>query len=336
MVLYHKTTGDRLDVTLRPFRQSDADQLIDCIREAYGDTYVKPFLYSREGILHCVESGEMLFSVAEADGRIIGITASELSEHFPGMSEVACQVIRQDYSGYGLALPLALHAMGQAEPLPLTGQFSRALGCHLISQKTLEGMGFSACGFLLHVFDKERFRYHFKNGNYAKTPQSVAAKRQGKTSAGAVWLPEELVSLADRMYQNLGLPWSRQESAEALTGPDIWERELDERHATLTLWARTCGEGFGAHLAAKVSTVADTPNQTVNLYLNLTCPGSAAAYGEALRQGFFFTGFLPCAADGEYIILHHPLSVPVLLDEIPYIPEYAPFMAQIRRQLCSK
>lgn len=67
------------------------------------------------------------------------------------MAEIACQVILRVYHGYGLALPLALHSMRRADAQPLTGQFARALGCHKISQKTLKGMGFTACGFLLNV-----------------------------------------------------------------------------------------------------------------------------------------------------------------------------------------
>lgn len=216
---------------------------------------------------------------------LAGITAYELDEHFPGMAEIACQVILRVYHGYGLALPLALHSMRRADAQPLTGQFARALGCHKISQKTLKGMGFTACGFLLNVFDKSLFHYHFQNGSYAKVPQSIAVKRQGNDAA-ALWLPEELRDLGGNTLRALGCMWTL------------------------------------------------TPGQTVNLYLNLSRPGSAAAYEAARRHGFFFTGFLPCAADGVYMILHHALNVPVELDGIPYIPEYAPFVEQIRRQLC--
>ena len=334
MRLYKKSTNESLSVTLRPFRPEDAPQLIACIRDAYGDSYVKPFLYTEEGIFRYVQSGKMSFSVAETeDGQIAGITAYERSEHFPGMAEIACQVIRRSCSGYGLALPLALHTMEMAETLPLTAQYSKALGCHLISQKTLKGMGFTGCGFLLNVFDKEKFLHRFENGNYAKIPQSVAIKRQDKEDAGQVWLPEELVPLAAGVYEGQGLSWNCRPQASWLTGPDLWEEEDDRFHATLALWARTCGEGFPDRLAAYVDAVANRPGQTVNLYLNLSRPGSGAAYEAARRQGFFFTGFLPCCGDGEYMILHHPLQVPVLLDDIPFIPEYEPFMAQIRRSL---
>lgn len=333
MILYQKGTETSLEVTLRAAERQDADQIISCIRDAYGDTYVKQFLYTPDGIAHCEESGELSFSVAEdAQGELAGITAYERSEHFHGLAEIACQVIHRKYNGYGLALPLALHAMGRAEELPFTGQFARALGCHLISQKTLKGMGFTACGFLLNVFDKALFLHRFENGDYAKIPQSVAVKRQGKTDAGAVWVPEELASLAEAVYRDLGMSWTRGE-AGALSGEDLWSREEDPAHATLALWARSCGEGFPQHLEAELSAVRGRAGQTVNLYLNLTCPGSSAAYEAAVGQGFFATGFLPCGQDGEYLILHHPLDVPVVVENIQHIPEYAPFMEHIRRQL---
>ena len=157
-------------------------------------------------------------------------------------------------------------------------------------------------------------------------------KRQGKRFAGSVWIPEELAPLARSVYQNLGMCWTRGE-AGALSGEDVWSREEDTAHATLTLWARTCGKDFCRDLEAQLSAVRGRAGQTVNLYLNLTCPGSSAAYEAAVGQGFFVTGFLPCGQDGEYLILHHPLDVPVLVEDILHIPEYAPFMEQIRRQL---
>ena len=336
MQLYHKKSGTSLEITLRPFQPEDAHQIISCIRDAYGDSYVKPVLYTPEGILHHDKTGEMRFCVAAAGDTIVGITGCGVSGAFPGMAEIACQIIRREYNGYGLALPLALYTMEQAEKLPLTGQFARALGCHLISQKTLAGMGFTPCGFLLNIFDKEVFRHHFDNGNYAKIPQALAVKRQGKTAAGAIWLPEELVPLAAEMYQTLGLSWCLQDQETVSPPASRLEREQLSDHKTLTLWSRTCGRDLPDLLAAELAAVAEHPGQTVNLYLNLSCPGSRTAYQEARRQGFFFTGFFPCCADGEYLVMHHALKVPVLLDGIPHIPEYAPFLNEIRRQLCSK
>lgn len=334
MLLSHKTTRRTLEVTLRPSRPSDAPHIIACIRDAYGDTYVKPYLYTEEGILRHEESGELCFSVAEtAEGQVAGITAYALSgPFFPGMSEIACQVVRREFSGYGLALPLALHAMERAERLPLTGQYARALGCHLISQKTLKGMGFTACGFLLNVFNKEKFTYRYQNGSYAKIPQSLAVRRQETAALGPLFLPEEWEPLAERTFRRMGVSWERAPAGD-FSGPDEWAWESDGVHGALFLWARTCGAEFSRHLAAALQAQAAREDGTVNLFLCLSHPGSAAAYAEARRLGFFVTGLLPCTKDGTYLLLHHPLQVPVRLDGIPCIPEYEPFLGLIRRQL---
>ena len=333
MILKHKRTGESMEVEIRSFRPSDAPQLIECIRSAYGGTYVKPFLYREEEVVRMDQTGEMRFSVAEtADHRLAGITAYEVSEEFPQMAEIACQVIQEFGIGYGLALPLALHSMHRAEEERLSAQFSRALGCHLISQKTLKAMGFTACGFLLHVFDKEKFLLRFPNGNYAKIPQAVAVKRQDKLDAGRVWVPEEFRSLLNDIYTQLGVTWTP--TAAGAPGSETQMiREQDQEHRNLTLRAVRCGADFGQQLREAIAAVSDDPTQTVNLYLNLTDPGSAAAYEAARAQGFLVTGFLPCCPDGEYMILHDPLQVPVHLEEIPYIPEYLPFLEEIRRQL---
>lgn len=335
MLLAQKGSGKTIDFALRAARREDASQIISCIRDAYGDTYVKPFLYSAQGIIQYQESGKMCFSVAETpDGDIAGITACEYSEHFPGLGEIACQVVCREYNGFGLALPLACHSMHQAEQRPLSGQFARALGCHLISQKTLDGMGFTACGFLLNVFDKTLFLHRYQNGDYAKIPQSVAVKRQGKTHAGTIWLPPELGESARHIYESLGLPYTLRESDPLPSLPGLWDEDYNQEHGTLTVWSRQCGTDFAPYLNQHLSLLASRSGQSVNLYLNLSLPGCAAAYQAARQMGFFFTGFLPCSGDGEYMILHHPLSLPVRLDNIPHIPQYAPILAQIRRQLC--
>lgn len=333
MLLHNKKTGQSLDVTLRSLLPQDAPQLIECIQDAYGDSYVKTKLYHPEQVIRGHQQQEMLFSVALThDGTVAGITACELSPHFPRQGEISCQIIRQSFNGYGLALPLALHAMEQGEQLPLCSQFARALGCHLISQKTLKGMGFTATGFLLHVYDKDKFHFRFPNGDYCKIPQSVAVKAQGKTDAGTVFVPHELIPLAEQMYRELGVSWTPG-SPPPQDGPGVWDKSDDTLHATLALWCRSCGNDFVRQLKGRLDEVSAQPNRTVNLYLNLSSPGSAQSYRAARDMGFIFTGFFPCGADGEYIILHHPLNVPVHVDNIPHIPDYAPFMEQIRRQL---
>lgn len=150
-----------------------------------------------------------------------------------------------------------------------------------------------------------------------------------------MWLPEELTGLAQDVFGEVGVPL-RLCSGGKKAGPGRWDRSEDARHATVTLWARACGDDFEDRLIKEMTFPSALPGRTVNLCLNLSAPGAAAAYEAARAHGFFFTGLLPCVSGGTYMILHDPLEVPVRLDGIPYIPEYAPFMEQIRRQLCQR
>lgn len=321
---------------IREFIPEDADGVIECIRDAYGESYVKPFLYNRDELLRLDSERVMCFSVAVADnGDIAGITAFERDEHFSEMGEIACQVIRRDYSGQGLAIELAMHAMQRAEREDFTAQYARALGCHLISQKTLKRMGFTACGFMLNVFDKRLFLHRFQNGDYAKIPQSVAVKKQKKASVGRLWLPHELLKTGRSVYSELGVDADICiEAIPPLTGDSLLESYGDTLHNTLSVWVRGCGADIEGRLDELLAQVGERSGQSIQLYINIGKDGGAKAYSCARARGFFFTGFLPCCADGDYMIMHHPLKLPVKLNEIPHIPEYDPFIEEIRRQLC--
>lgn len=323
---------------IRDFIPDDADGVIKCIRDAYGESYVKSFLYDRDEILRLDSENAMRFSVALTEnGEIAGITAFERDEHFLGMGEIACQVIRREYNGHGLAIELALHAMRRAEKEKFTAQFARALGCHLISQKTLKRMGFTACGFMLNVFDKELFLHRFQNGDYAKIPQSVAVKKQTKRSAGRIWLPYELLKLGRSVYSEMGVDADFCiEAVPPATGESILDFDNDSRHNTLSVWVRSCGTDIGAVLDKETAKLSDIKGQSIQLYINVSKAGGAKAYSSARERGFFFTGFLPCCLDGDYLIMHNSMNLPVTLEEIPHIPEYQPFIDEIRRQLCRK
>ncbi len=335
MKLTNHITGETLEMTFRPLCPADIPEAINCIREAYGDTYVKPYLYTEEGFLAHSFHGNLSFSVAQApDGALGGIIAHETSPLFPGQAEIACQVIHRSASGYGLALPLALYQLRQAEKEMFSSYFARALGCHVISQKTLAGMGFTHCGFLPSVFDKTQFHTLYQTGRNLKISQTVAARRGTKSDAGPLSLPDRLVPLARLVYDGMGMSWRLRGTVLLPPGEGRWEQTEDLRHKVLTLWARQLGDGFAQALSARIAPVRDRPLQAVNLFLNLSSPGAAQAVQMAQAQGFLATGFLPGGQDGEYLILHHPLNTPFDVDQIPYLSDYKPFAAEIRRQ-CS-
>ncbi len=334
MILQHQGKQETLCVRFRDFEPKDAPAVIACIRDAYGDGYIKPYLYDEQEVASHDAQGILTFALAETDaGDIAGMTAAEVSEHFPQQVEIACQVVRRMYSGYGLALPLASYQMRAAEANRPAALFARALGCHLISQKTLDAMGFTHCGFLLSVFSKELFTHHYENGAYLKISQSVAVKRVSKRHVGQIWIPQHLLPLATQMYDSLGLPFTPTHRIFPLSGEGRWDWEWNGAHHTLTLWVRRCGTQFATKLRRCLEKIGGHPLATVNLYLNQSDLSAGSAWEIARKCGFLFTGFLPCGGAGEYLILHWPGAVPVCMNTIPYIAAYEPYAAEIRRQL---
>lgn len=334
MLLTNHTTGESVNFHLRPLRREDIPAAIDCVYDAYEDTYVKPYLYTEEGFLGHIESGELCFSVATTeDGKLAGIIAHEVSSFFPGLAEIACQMIRHEFSGYGLAAPLALYQLSRIEPGPFQGYYARALGCHLISQKTLTIMGFTHCGFLPSVFDQNKLRTHYVKSANRKISQSISAKRGVKRDAGTVYIPETFAALAEKLYEGLGRTYTLSLSdGAAPSGVSVMKEENDGKHSTLMIRVQRAGADFARALHTQVQNVARQPLQTVNLLLNMSDPGNIQAFRAANEQGFFFTGFLPGMTDGEYMILHNPLDVPFDVDSMPYISDFEPYATEIRRQ----
>ncbi|MEG1746804.1 MAG: hypothetical protein RR226_00095 [Oscillospiraceae bacterium] len=333
MQLTHYATKDRIEVQFRPLQKADIPAVISCIRDAYGDTYVKSYLYNEETLWAHHTTGALSFSVVEtSDGCLAGIIANEVSPMFPGQCEIACQIILRRFTGYNLALPLARYTMVQAEQKDFQSQFARALGCHIISQKTLTDMGFTHCGFLLSVFDRTKLTLRYDTEGNPKIPQTVAVKRQNAQGGRSLFLPESCRPLAEKLYGELGLPQTFTPPRGEIPAESLWCWEHDPQHSTLLLRARQPGATFAAELAQALEAMRGRPLQTVNLLLNLCSPGSAHAYTAARELGFFFTGFFPCGEDGEYLILHHPLDVPVDMAHIPYLPVYEPYVNEIRRQ----
>ena len=70
--------------------------------------------------------------------------------------------------------------------------------------------------------------------------------------------------------------------------------------------------------------------ETVSLALALSDP--AAAWGcEALeRLGFHFSGLQPFCRGEQYLLLHHPLSVPIPFDRMLIDPAYRPMFQAVR------
>lgn len=345
MIMTNQKTGQTLSLHFRPFQEKDCQQIISCFQDAYGDSYIKPFVYTSEGIIAHQKSGELQFYVAETeDGEIISMIASELSSDFSGFVETASQVTRHEYAGFRLAAPMVAYELQQSLKMrPTHSHMAHPLCTYSISQKTVKTVGYTACGFLLHQFHKDKFHQNSAIQDFEKLSLTVAVKpAECYKSEGSLWIPEELQDLGEMVYNNLGVAFSlskEEKDSGGSFGKNLrkqgnYTESVDETHKTLTLQVKQGGEDFSSWLSQQIQKMSKThPLATVNLYINVKDASCVSLYKEAKQQGFFFQGFLPCGFQEDYLILHHPLSLVFSIDEIPMIEEYKPFAQEIRRQL---
>lgn len=336
MIFTNKKTGETLSLTLRPFQEQDCQQIIDCFSDAYGDSYGKPNLYTKEGILSYHNSGTLLFYVAETNQReIVSVIAQEKNPSFLDQVECSCQVTKEKYQGYAIGAAMLAYQCGMSKQENENCSFrAHPVAVHAISQKSVKSAGFQACGFLLNLFDNVKFRMAPDTKNAYKLSLTVAVNAGGHTKSGILWIPEELQFLAKKMYADLGVEVDFAPLSESmpLEGKGLRQVSVNHRYAATLLQVVQGGEDFPQWLSNQVKLAGEKGDlATVTLYLNTKKPSSPSAYEEARKQGFFFQGFLPCG-EKEYILLHHPLKVRLSLDMNTVIEDYKPFVEIIRRQ----
>jgi hypothetical protein len=103
--------GNPLKLRLRRYHEGDEAGMIACVRDEYGDTYFKRGFYDPEYLKKEAEE-HITFLVAETeeDG-IAGMLILKSFAPEESMCEIASQIFRKKYRGYGLAMPFFEYGM---------------------------------------------------------------------------------------------------------------------------------------------------------------------------------------------------------------------------------
>ncbi|MEG1687044.1 MAG: GNAT family N-acetyltransferase [Angelakisella sp.] len=324
MQLVNRETGEQQEVTFRPFEHRDAAAIVDCLKDAYGNTYVKQELYQTESICQQSDSGTVLFTVCEtAQGEVAGMVGARVLSDFPGQYELASQVVKTRYHGFGISTAHLRYLIGLLETKDCLALYAHSLCCHTISQKNLENLGFTACGFVLSLYDSSRFRHQFHAVQGAKESQIIHLRRSGLAQPGTLFVREAYLPFVGQVYTELQVPMEFCTEEYLPTEADSVLRVAnDSFHQTCTVWLEHCGKQLPQQLNALLERLAENPLQTVNLYLNARDRG--AVYGSRILQetGFFFTGMQPLCSQRDYLLFHHPMAVEPNFEDIQLLEKY--------------
>ncbi|MCM1185759.1 MAG: hypothetical protein NC251_04705 [Lachnoclostridium sp.] len=328
--------GRILTVTLRQYLMGDEEGMIACIRDEYGETYFKRGFYCPEYIQKESKSGHITFLVAETkSGEIAGILI--LKEFYPEetMCEVASEIFRKKYRGYGLAMPFFEYGMEILLSRSYSAAFCLPVLFHDVTQRLLGRLGLHACGFVLNVFDMDKITHSYHNGKNTKHSQGVQIRMTGKQNAGIVYAPQEHRAYCYRIYDRLGagcqLATGRRTKGENLPLASDIGYCNDSVQSSLEIYVY----GIGADLPTAICELHKkyplSGRQTANIFLNCSDAYAPWAYEELTKLGYFFTGLKPLCSEKEYMILHHPGEVRIYFEDYAVDEEFAPLLAYVRR-----
>ena len=329
-----------ITVHLRLFRPGDENGMIACIRDEYGDTYFKTGFYDPEYLRREAEEGVITFLIAETDeDGIIGMMI--LKEFYPkeSMCEIASQVFRKKYRGYGLAMPFFEYGMKLLLSRNYSAAFCLPVLFHDVTQRLLYRLGMRATGLVMNVFDMDHITHSYNNGRNRKHSQGIQIRAVGKRDAGVVYLPEEHYAFCRDIYASLGavftiaaadirrIPDNEDCEAQDRTRqlPVYTEMEYanDDLQHGLTIDIRRAGRDLAERIMKLHTRYPLQGKQTAVIFINCNDPGAVWAYEVLQEMGYFFTGLKPLCSEREYIVMHHEGEVQIYFEDYWVSGEFA-------------
>lgn len=302
--------------------------LLTCLTEEYGDTYIDRRIYDLDWLMEETKTGRLLTGITFTEhGDPAACLCLRENPPFVGVGDLCMHVVRKAYRGLGVGTPLVAWLMGRAETARFSAIGSHNATFHILSQRESYACGLRPCGMLFSLYLSEGFVHSHANVG-DKLSYAVAAMPFDKAPV-RLCLPKRWRAFAEEYYRSVCVPveWVPEDKPGRTSDLSVLP---DEHHRTLTLHLRRCGTDLTERVSALLTEYGSLPMETVSLALALSDP--AAVWGcEALeRLGFRFSGLQPFCRGVQYLLLHHPLSVPIPFDEMQIDPAYQPMFRTIR------
>lgn len=335
-IILHLSNKAKVPITLRLRRSRPGEEkaLIACIRDEYGDTYFKRSFYQPEYLRREAASGHITFFAAEnLDGEIAGMMI--LKDFYPeeSMCEIASQIFKKKYRGYGLSMPFFEYGMRVLQSRDYSAAYCLPVLFHDITQRRLYHFGLRATGMILHVFDVDKIRHSYDNGRNRKHSQGIQSMALTKRDAGVLYVPKEHKAFIENIYGRLHVKYSiHTEEANVLFPMNGDMRySYDAQQSSMEIRILSIGTETVERIKLLQASYPLKGKVTYNIFLNINDSNAIKAYHIFHDMGYFFTGLKCLCSDKEYMVLHHPGEVPVYLEDYVLSSEFAMLGAYVSK-----
>lgn len=320
---------------LRQYKNGDEEGMIACIREEYGATYFKHDFYRPEFYRKETETGHITFLVAESQtGEIAGMMI--LKEFYPeeSMCEIATQIFRKKYRGYGLAIPFFEFGMSILVSRSYSAAYCLPVLFHDITQRLLYRLKMHATEFFLNVFDLEKIQHSYGESRNEKHGQGIQVMAIEKQAVGTLYVLEEHREFTSDIYEKLGVHYQidTQKKEEQLPEQSYLKCRFDMVQSSLEICVVSYGKDVMEQINCLEKNYPNKGRQTCNILLNINAPYAIIVYQILHKRGYFFTGFKSLCSEREYMVLHHPGEIKIYFEEYALSEEFALIAAYVKKQ----
>lgn len=332
MVELQNSEGKTIRVRFREFEPRDAESIVNCIRQEYGDSYRKQNMYDPNYIVRQFENRRLFFYLAELEsGEIIGCLALTRNPPNEIAWGIATGITLKPYRNYGVFWNLTnfiTSRIRQSQNIPAVYCHSQLY--HSITQKIMERVGLKPVGFMLSMILARDFTNSYSQNQNTKLSLGILTRKISKHDVGILYLPPDLEKFARGIYGKLHTHFKIETVIEKLSGASEIEYSNDPRQQNCTIKIHSAGSDLKSRIESIQSEFREK-YQTFNVFLNISDSKSPAAIEILNRLGYFCSGFNPLCSEKEIMILQNPRDVSIDFDELKLTPQFDEIRQTVKR-----
>ena len=315
--------GKTITVRFRSFRSTDAESVINLVRDEYGEKYHKRKMYDKNYIIHADEEGSLKIFLAELiDGKIIGMIGIQRNLPKDRSCSIVSIITLKEYRKYGMFWHFARYIYSRIRKMQnVSAIYCRMVTYHDMTQKLMERLGLKVCAFVPNLIIADKFQHSYPRDENLKNTLVIMERKIQKSDVGTIYLSNEQVDIANKIYTSLKLKYEINTEEAEMIGESEIEFANDDNQETCTIEIHKSG----VDLVTKIKEIHSQftgKYQTFNIFLNISDPSAIKCYNELKKLGYFFTGFKPICEDNEIMIMHNAGDVKINFDTLKLIDSF--------------
>jgi len=295
--------------TFRLMQPEDAEGVVRCFREAYGDTYPTAYFYDPAKLVELNRAGALISSVAIADltGEVVGHSALQRYGSSAN-AEIGFGVVVHAHRKGSLTIPIIEVLVQGAVQRGIRRLVGHTVTNHPAMQILTARLGFTSCALALGAMPAGTMFKKINEQLNQRESCVLDMKFCVPPESAVVCVPAHHRAMVERIYEAVGKHATFQSLPEPLGAGQV-EIRINRAWNIADIQVRRIGTETAAEIRSRLRELTEVEKiDIVYLELPLDQGGIDGVCRDAEAAGFFFAGLSHSSAvdDRESLFLQHP------------------------------